>query len=96
MEGDSLEAQVDALFKRTDARLHAFFNKIIEEMHMERQPQPEVNEQLTLFEVRSFLGRVAIVHDNVVYPQFGNWGEEFEHDPFIDDLHGLPTPDDIA
>lgn len=63
---------------------------------MERQPQPEVNEQLTLFEVRSFLGRVAIVHDNVVYPQFGNWGEEFEHDPFIDDLHGLPTPDDIA
>ena len=61
---------------------------------MERAPQPE--EQLTLFEVRSFLGRTAIVHENVVYPQFGNWTEEFEHDPFIDDLNGLPGPDDIA
>ena len=64
---------------------------------MERSPRqnPET-EQLVLFEVRSFLGRVAIVHENVVYPQFGNWNEEFEHDPFIDDLSGLPTPDDIA
>jgi hypothetical protein len=64
---------------------------------MEGSPEftPDKN-QLTLFEVRSFLGRVAIVHENVVYPQFGNWSEEFEHDPFIDDLSGLPTPDDIA
>lgn len=64
---------------------------------MEGSPEitPDKN-QLTLFEVRSFLGRTAIVMENVVYPQFGNWGEEFEHDPFIDDLNGLPSGDDIA
>ena len=64
---------------------------------METSPEqrPDKN-QLTLFEVRSFLGRTAIVMENVVYPQFGNWGEEFEHDPFIDDLNGLPNDDDIA
>lgn len=42
-------------------------------MEHEKTPEPE---QLVLFEVRSFLGRVAIVHENVVYPQFGDWSEE--------------------
>jgi hypothetical protein len=63
---------------------------------MEMSPEQYDPNQLSLFEVRSFLGRTAIVMENVFYPQFGNWNEEFEHDPFIDDLNGLPTPDDIA
>jgi hypothetical protein len=80
MEGDSLEAQVDALFKRSDAQLHAFFNRIIEGMKME---QGINNEQLALIEVRSFLGRTVLISDNVAYPQF----------PERPDWHETDTPE---
>ena len=60
---------------------------------MERQPEPrEEHEQLTLFEVRTFLGRTVLISENICYPLFG----EPEHDPFIDDLNGFPDYDDAA
>lgn len=48
---------------------------------MERNDGPEQLEgQLTLFEVRQFLGRTVLIVENVVYPQF-----TLDDDP-IDDL----------
>ncbi len=34
------------------------------------QPIEQVEGQLSLFEVRQFLGRACLIIDNVVYPQF--------------------------
>lgn len=59
---------------------------------MERRPyHEEENGQLTLFEVRQFLGRTVLISENVVYPQF-----QGGRDTFIDDLSGLPNDNDIA
>jgi len=44
---------------------------------MENSPEvtPDKN-QLTLFEVRSFLGRTVLILDNICYPQFTLEGDE--------------------
>ena len=50
---------------------------------MEYSPEvtPDKN-QLTLFEVRSFLGRTVLILDNICYPQF----------TLEDDVDGTPEP----
>lgn len=42
---ESLEAQVDALFERSDAKYFAMMNKVIEEIRMERE-RPKLDEWL--------------------------------------------------
>lgn len=50
---------------------------------MENSPEvtPDKN-QLTLFEVRSFLGRTVLILDKICYPQF----------TLEDDVDGTPEP----
>ena len=38
---------------------------------MEKSPEPlSIEGQLTLFEVRTFLGRTVLILDNICYPQY--------------------------
>jgi hypothetical protein len=58
------------------------------------------DEQLKLFDSEAFICVRGILraHENVVYVHFGDQMVPYaqpEHDPFIDDLNGLP-PDDVA
>lgn len=60
---------------------------------MERRTETPETEQLVLFDIQPFVVRgLYRAIDNIRYVRFG----EAEHDPFIDDLNGLPNNDDIA